>query len=420
MKLDILKRRGVLLFIAGFYLLIIFVFFNHAAGKQVTIRMAENGFNPTSITINQNDTVIFINSGVQNHWPASNIHPSHAIYPEFDPKRGIAPGKSWSFKFNKPGSWRFHDHLYPQFSGVINVTGNKSGTDSTFKKLTSPITTFTQKFTSSKDANISFDGKDLKTIVNDKSLLSSYLKKNGIAEIMARLVQESGGGSSFDCHQEAHAIGRMGYEIVGEQAFQQCDASCHSGCYHGAMESFLNQNGTANLAQNIDDVCKKFGTSFGLFECLHGVGHGVLAYLDYDLPASINECRGLKDSFAQSSCYGGLFMENILTGQGLGASTQDHNTQWVNKSDPNFPCDKVDSSYPVQYQCWQMQTSWMLTLAGYNFDIVSRQCLKAPDNMIPVCFKSMGRDASGNTLRNPEKIVAICKKHLKNIIMTAY
>lgn len=256
----------------------------------------------------------------------------------------------------------------------------------------------------------SLESIDIIKISQNIDQLRDVLKTYGIRPVMQRLVEESGGGGVVDCHQQAHLIGRTGYEIYKEKTFQLCDPSCHSGCYHGAMEWFLTEKGTKNLAENIDAVCKQFDTNFGYFECLHGVGHGVLAYDDYDVPSALKQCGKLKDSFSQTSCYGGVFMENIVTGQGLGVGKADHETPWVNKTDPLYPCNAIDQNYDIQYQCYQMQTSWMLTLAGYNFDTVAAQCLKAPENMVSVCFKSFGRDAAGNTLRNPEKIVNLCSK----------
>jgi len=261
------------------------------------------------------------------------------------------------------------------------------------------------------NGNKKYSDIKINNVVKDNEILHETIKKIGIKESMRLLIEQSGGGSQYDCHQQAHKIGGVGYKIEKEKSFQSCDASCHSGCYHGAMESFLSEKGTANLAEDITAVCKKFETGFGNFECLHGVGHGVLAYVDYDMPGAIKECQKLPDNFSQNSCYGGMFMENILTGQGLGASAKtDHATNWVNRTDPYFPCDKIDKAYDVQYQCYQMQTSWILTMSNYNFDIVAKQCLDAPDNMQSVCFKSFGRDAAGNSLRDPAKILQLCSK----------
>jgi plastocyanin len=88
----------------------------------VTIEMNSSGFTPDKITIKRCVTVTFKNVGTEPHWPASNIHPTHLIYPEFDPKRGIPAGESWSFTFDKAGVWRMHDHLSPDLVGTVTVT----------------------------------------------------------------------------------------------------------------------------------------------------------------------------------------------------------------------------------------------------------------------------------------------------------
>lgn len=92
-----------------------------AFGSLVTIQMNDTGYSPTDIAIKTGDTVAFTNSSAKERWPASDIHPTHGIYPEFDPRKPIAPGKSWSFTFRRKGAWRFHDHLAPQIRGVITV-----------------------------------------------------------------------------------------------------------------------------------------------------------------------------------------------------------------------------------------------------------------------------------------------------------
>jgi len=90
-------------------------------GKTIVSMTDKNGFFPFSINIKQGETVVFENNGTEDHWPASAIHPTHQIFPEFDPKRPISPGDSWSFTFDKAGIWKFHDHLEPSFFGTINV-----------------------------------------------------------------------------------------------------------------------------------------------------------------------------------------------------------------------------------------------------------------------------------------------------------
>src|SRR5437867_13371474 len=88
---------------------------------HVLVQMNERGFYPQTIEIGQGNSVIFLNTGNQPHWPASNIHPTHLIYPEFDPKKPILPNQSWTFEFDKAGEWKFHDHLNPLVTGTIIV-----------------------------------------------------------------------------------------------------------------------------------------------------------------------------------------------------------------------------------------------------------------------------------------------------------
>lgn len=83
--------------------------------------MSAEGFSPEKITVTVGATVRFINKDALGHWPASDLHPTHGLYPEFDPHSVIKPGDEWSFKFEKPGSWPIHDHVAPYITGKIIV-----------------------------------------------------------------------------------------------------------------------------------------------------------------------------------------------------------------------------------------------------------------------------------------------------------
>jgi plastocyanin len=91
------------------------------APKTIEVSMVDSGFNPASITINKGDTVKFVNNGTKAIWPASSPHPTHTDYSAFDPKKGIAPGSSWSFTFTQVGKWAYHDHLNPTHYGSVTV-----------------------------------------------------------------------------------------------------------------------------------------------------------------------------------------------------------------------------------------------------------------------------------------------------------
>ena len=86
-----------------------------------TVRITKDGFFPEEIRVTKGTTVIFENKDEYWHWPASDIHPSHSIYPEFDPGGAIGPGKNWEFIFDRVGEWGYHDHLSPYIVGKIIV-----------------------------------------------------------------------------------------------------------------------------------------------------------------------------------------------------------------------------------------------------------------------------------------------------------
>jgi len=91
-----------------------------ASGEVFTIIMNDEGFSPSEVAVSKGTKIIWVNEGVNPHWPASNFHPTHGIYPEFDPLKGIPPGEEWSIVL-KTGKWRFHDHLYPNLTGTLEV-----------------------------------------------------------------------------------------------------------------------------------------------------------------------------------------------------------------------------------------------------------------------------------------------------------
>lgn len=91
------------------------------AEQPNSIKMNGSEFSPKSLSIKAGNSVNFVNLDTEEHWPASDDHPSHQIYSNFDPRRPIKVGESWSFKFDKAGTWGCHDHLFPNFRCSIVV-----------------------------------------------------------------------------------------------------------------------------------------------------------------------------------------------------------------------------------------------------------------------------------------------------------
>ncbi len=103
--------------------------------QEFIIRITERGFEPMILEVPRGAKVTFVNESANPSWPASDLHPTHRLYPGsgiekcgtpeqaniFDACRGLEKGESWSFVFNEVGEWPYHDHLNPSLTGKIIV-----------------------------------------------------------------------------------------------------------------------------------------------------------------------------------------------------------------------------------------------------------------------------------------------------------
>lgn len=99
------------------------------------VNYTNSGYSPSSLKVKLRTTVSFQNNTSSSMWTASSPHPQHTGYPGsgiskcngaekakiFDACNGILAGSSWSFTFDKAGTWGYHNHLNPSHSGAIVV-----------------------------------------------------------------------------------------------------------------------------------------------------------------------------------------------------------------------------------------------------------------------------------------------------------
>jgi len=103
------------------------------APMTTTVTYDGNSFTPSTVTIAQGGTVTFTDTAGQM-WLASDPHPSHTVYDGTSRSQhceagytGAKPldecgtGSSFSFTFDKVGSWGYHDHLNDGAHGTVTV-----------------------------------------------------------------------------------------------------------------------------------------------------------------------------------------------------------------------------------------------------------------------------------------------------------
>ena len=210
-----------------------------------------------------------------------------------------------------------------------------------------------------------------------------------------------------NCHRIAHMIGAAAlvrYEGGVGKAFAEGSASCWSGYYHGILERAFSGVETERVAAVARELCSDADvrrTAFIAYQCVHGLGHGLMIYTGYDLPRSLEICDSLETSWDQTSCTGGIFMENISSSYGI-------TSKWLRDDDPLYPCQTVAERHKLY--CYLMVTSRILPLVNWDFAKTADWCRKSEDAWVATCFQSLGRDASGQTRGDAAEILAICEE----------
>ena len=105
-----------------------------ASGTAMTaaVSYTASGFSPATVTIKKGGTVTW--TGTDSMWIASAPHPAHTGYdatsrqahcaPGYTgatPFDECAPGASYSFTFDKVGTWPYHDHMNASSFGKVVV-----------------------------------------------------------------------------------------------------------------------------------------------------------------------------------------------------------------------------------------------------------------------------------------------------------
>ncbi len=208
------------------------------------------------------------------------------------------------------------------------------------------------------------------------------------------------------CHPITHVIGNAAvakYPTVS-QAYTQGDSFCWSGYYHGVLEEFVAKIGQDKIASQLNTICAdipgKETYSFDYYNCVHGIGHGLMAMTDDELFDSLRICDNLTGGWEKTSCYGGVFMENVIV------DNKNHFTKYLKPAEPLYPCTAVDE--PYKNACYLMQTSYMLKVANQDFAKVFSLCEQADASYRGTCWQSLGRDASGHTVSNVELTKKYC------------
>ena len=134
------------------------------------------------------------------------------------------------------------------------------------------------------------------------------------------------------------------------------------------------------------------------YQCLHGLGHGIMLATGMHLERSLEICKTTETHWERDACKGGVFMENISPSLGV--------SRWHRADDLLYPCNAV--AFEDRVRCYQMVTTRVLPALGNDWGETAEVCAGAEAAFVQTCFRSFGRDASSHSSRDVERTIETC------------
>lgn len=177
-----------------------------------------------------------------------------------------------------------------------------------------------------------------------------------------------------DVHKLGHSIGYVHYDQKGLKGIYDCTTDFRNACEHAIVVQALIVSGTKAF-EDVAKVCSEGpGGITAYVHCFHGIGHGLMAYFDYDYEESVAACRKVYDfaitynpevttSDMWHECVGGATME-------LTQGEHDQNAWLAAKkiympdSDILMPCDAPFLPDEVRPMCYSYIKPRFLEAAG--------------------------------------------------------
>lgn len=175
---------------------------------------------------------------------------------------------------------------------------------------------------------------------------------------------------NIDLHLLGHRIGDILYEQEGVEGIAVCTQDFRNACSHSIVIGALNDYGEGAL-DTIRDSCTKAPGGPGAYTmCYHGLGHGVLAYYDYDIPKMVAMCQktGTKEYNNREAveCIGGAVMELMGGGGHDPEAWRAARKKYLDDKNPTALCTGSLMPDEAREVCIIYLTPRLWELAGIN------------------------------------------------------
>lgn len=402
----------------------------HESGTEnkVIIHVDGEGFKPSKTTITAGTEVVFENVDQEEHWPASDDHPSHTLYDStsleehcssnstlsFDACRSIAGGKTWSFVFEKAGIYPYHDHLWPHLNGEIIV---KETIDRIVENenVFSRFIHFLKRFFSSTFNSLISHQEEIVLHEGDtenefyqelKIQFENLVLQSNPREAIAALQSQSLEDDRVPalCHDLLHLIGHTAYKKYRsfKASVKYQSDFCNSGYIHGLFESYFESVSDPFL--ELSELCSDYASGrrqFDSWQCHHGIGHGFMYHTGGDLDESLQLCGNRLEKEVAASCQNGVYME-LFNLEVLAKEKR-----FIDPKNPFLTCSKRNIA---KEQCYLLVPTYLSQTLGMDFTSMFKECEKATPHYMSSCIHGIGSEAIKRNMNDSNSVFALCRK----------
>jgi len=204
------------------------------------------------------------------------------------------------------------------------------------------------------------------------------------------------------CHDILHGIGRASYEKYGsiKNTIKYTSDYCNSGYIHGVFESYFKS--TADPFLNIQEACNTYAPTqrrFDIWQCNHGIGHGLMYFTDGDVDSSLELCSSATTEGGIIDCQNGVYME-LFNSEYLS-----NEKDILSAENPFEICANKNVSTGL---CYMYAPTYLSQTKHMSYADIFKECATIILKYKSDCVGGVASEAMKRNMENPKNVFALC------------
>lgn len=196
-----------------------------------------------------------------------------------------------------------------------------------------------------------------------KKYFTDLANQKGAKEAF-KVLKKASVAPNTDMHLLGHVVGDVLYTQQGLEGIKVCTEDFRNACSHSIVVGLFTDKGEAALPQ-ITQACHQAPGGSGAYTmCFHGLGHGILAYTNYNLEEAVRICQkaGSEDEYTQ--CISGTIMEIISGGDHDKVLWGRQRQKYLFADNPFYPCTADFIPTQAKNLCYNYLTPYLWEAVG--------------------------------------------------------